>query len=125
MRLNKRRMKHVDSNYKVSHPSTLYESVYRRFSSALLISVRVKENRNIVQYCNLIHGHILIERVVRQMPGFNSQVGARSALFKSSCHCVVLSSFCCYCVVLLFVLFCYYCFVLCIDCVYCNTATGC
>ena len=49
------------------------------------------------------------------MPGFNSQVGARSALFKSSCHCVVLSSFCCYCVVLLFVLFYYYCVVLCID----------
>jgi len=32
----------------------------------------------------------------------------------------VLSSFCCYCVVLLFVLFCYYGVVLCIDCVYCN-----
>ena len=46
--------------------------------------------------------------VVMQIPGLNSQVGARSALFKSSCHCVVLSSFCCYCVVLLFVLFCYY-----------------
>ena len=30
-------------------------------------------------------------------------------------HCVVLSSFCCYCVVLLFVLFSYYCVVLCID----------
>ena len=30
-------------------------------------------------------------------------------------HCVVLSSFCCYCVVLLFVLFCYHCVVLCID----------
>ena len=44
---------------------------------------------------------------------------------ESSCHCVVLSSFCCYCVVLLFVLFCYYCVVLCIDCVYCNTTTGC
>jgi len=41
------------------------------------------------------------------MPGLNSQVGARSALFKSSRHCVVLSSFCCYCVVLLFVLFCF------------------
>ena len=115
MRLNKRRMKHVDSNYKVSVPSILYESVYSRFSSALLISVRVKENRYIVQYCNLIHGHILIERVVRQMPGFNSQVGARSALFQSSCHCVVL----------LFLLFYYYCVVLYIDCVYCNTATGC
>ena len=63
--------------------------------------------------------------VVRQMPWLNSQVGARSALFKSSCHCVVLSSFCCYCVVLLFLLFYYYCVVLYIDCVYCNTATGC
>jgi len=63
--------------------------------------------------------------VVRQMPGLNSQVGARSALVKSSCHCVVLSSFCCYCVGLLFMLFCYYGVVLYIDCVYCNTATGC
>jgi len=34
-------------------------------------------------------------------------------------------SVCCYCVVQLFVLFCYYCVVICIDCVYCNTATGC
>ena len=63
--------------------------------------------------------------VVRQMPGLNSQVGARSALLKSSCHCVVLSSLSCYCVVLLFLLFCYYGVVLCIDCVYCNTVTGC
>ena len=47
------------------------------------------------------------------------------SVLKSSCHCVVISSFCCYCVVLLFVLFCYYGVVLCIDCAYCNTATGC
>ena len=32
-----------------------------RFNSALLISNHVKENKNIVQYCNLIPGHILIE----------------------------------------------------------------
>ena len=48
----------------------------------------------------------------------------------SCCYCVVLPVVivlcsCCYCVVLLFVLFCYYGVVLCIDCVYCNTATGC
>ena len=49
--------------------------------------------------------------VVRQMPGLNSQVGARSALFKSSCHCVVLSPsvvivLCCYlCCSVIMVLF--------------------
>lgn len=59
MRLNKRRMKHADSNYKLSFPSILYESVNCRFSSALLISIHVKENRNIVQYCSLIPGRIL------------------------------------------------------------------
>jgi len=38
------------------------------------------------------------------MPGLKSQVGARSALFKSSCHWVVLSSFCCSVIVLFYVL---------------------
>ena len=40
------------------------------------------------------------------MPGLNSQVGARSALFKISCHCVALSSLCCSVVI---VLYCYLC----------------
>jgi hypothetical protein len=75
--------------------------------------------------------------VVRQMPGLNSQVGARTTSLKllllsfvmwlSLCCAIVFMLFClllcCYCIICVVAVI--ICVVLCIDCVYWTTATGC